>query len=70
MDIKKLTARLAVSQQVAVSDLQAIKTAGFRAVVCKEMEAAVHLRRNFIVQFFGIPFLPALTSDTDRPVLR
>ncbi|WOD18568.1 TIGR01244 family sulfur transferase [Paraburkholderia kirstenboschensis] len=34
MDFKKLTAELAVSQQVAASDLHAIKAAGFRAVVC------------------------------------
>jgi sulfide:quinone oxidoreductase len=34
MDIKKLTAKLAVSQQIAASDLHAIKAAGFRAVVC------------------------------------
>ena len=34
MEIKKLTAELAVSQQIAASDLRAIADAGFRAVVC------------------------------------
>ncbi|MFL9900427.1 hypothetical protein PQR75_28550 [Paraburkholderia fungorum] len=36
MDITKLMPGLAVSQQVAASDLQTIKAAGFRAIVCNQ----------------------------------
>lgn len=34
MDIRKLTVELAVSKQIAASDLRALAQAGFRAVVC------------------------------------
>lgn len=34
MDIKQLTQGLSVSKQIAVSDMEAIKEAGFRAIIC------------------------------------
>jgi len=34
MDIKKLTAGLSVSPQITVADMQAIKDAGFRSIMC------------------------------------
>jgi sulfide:quinone oxidoreductase len=47
MDIKKLTAELAVSQQIAASDLQAIKAAGFRAVICNRPDGEGADQPNF-----------------------
>lgn len=47
MDIKKLTAELAVSQQIAASDLHAIKAAGFRAVVCNRPDGEGSDQPNF-----------------------
>ena len=34
MDIKTLTANLSVTPQITASDMQAIKDAGFRAIIC------------------------------------
>ena len=34
MEIKKLTAGLSVNPQVTVADMQAIKDAGFRSIMC------------------------------------
>jgi sulfide:quinone oxidoreductase len=34
MDIKSLTAELSVSKQILPEDMQAIKNAGFRAIIC------------------------------------
>ena len=34
MDIKKLTTGLSVSPQIVASDLQSLKDAGFRAIIC------------------------------------
>lgn len=47
MDIKKLTAGLSVSQQIAASDLRAIADAGFRAVVCNRPDGEGSDRPNF-----------------------
>jgi sulfide:quinone oxidoreductase len=47
MDIKKLMPGLAVSQQIAASDLQAIKAAGFRAIVCNRPDGEGSDRPNF-----------------------
>jgi len=47
MDIKKLTAGLAVSQQIGASDLQAIKAAGFRAIVCNRPDGEGSDQPNF-----------------------
>ncbi|MFM0040218.1 TIGR01244 family sulfur transferase [Paraburkholderia strydomiana] len=47
MDIKKLTAELAVSQQIAASDLHAIADAGFRAVVCNRPDGEGSDQPNF-----------------------
>src|ERR1700682_1061700 len=47
MDIKKLTAELAVSQQIAASDLRAIEAAGFRAVVCNRPDGEGSDQPNF-----------------------
>ena len=34
MDIKSLTAELSASKQILPEDMQAIKNAGFRAIIC------------------------------------
>ncbi|MGP8436635.1 TIGR01244 family sulfur transferase [Paraburkholderia fungorum] len=47
MDIKQLTAELAVSHQIAASDLHAIKAAGFRAVVCNRPDGEGSDQPNF-----------------------
>jgi sulfide:quinone oxidoreductase len=47
MDIKTLTAELAVSRQIAASDLHAIKAAGFRAVVCNRPDGEGSDQPNF-----------------------
>jgi sulfide:quinone oxidoreductase len=47
MDIKTLTGELAVSQQIAASDLHAIKAAGFRAVVCNRPDGEGSDQPNF-----------------------
>jgi sulfide:quinone oxidoreductase len=47
MDIKKLTGELAVSQQIAASDLRAIQAAGFRAVVCNRPDGEGSDQPNF-----------------------
>ncbi|SAL42340.1 pyridine nucleotide-disulfide oxidoreductase [Caballeronia udeis] len=47
MDIKKLTAELAVSQQIAASDLRAIADSGFRAVVCNRPDGEGSDQPNF-----------------------
>jgi sulfide:quinone oxidoreductase len=47
MDIKKLMPGLAVSQQIAASDLQAIKAAGFRAIVCNRPDGEGSDQPNF-----------------------
>ena len=47
MDIKKLTADLAVSQQIAASALRAIADAGFRAVVCNRPDGEGSDQPNF-----------------------
>ncbi|CAB3778710.1 bifunctional protein tyrosine phosphatase family protein/NAD(P)/FAD-dependent oxidoreductase [Pararobbsia alpina] len=47
MDIKKLTDELAVSRQIAASDLPAIKAAGFRAIVCNRPDGEGPDQPNF-----------------------
>ena len=47
MDIKILTAELAVSQQIAAFDLRAIADAGFRAVVCNRPDGEGADQPNF-----------------------
>ncbi|USU21041.1 bifunctional protein tyrosine phosphatase family protein/NAD(P)/FAD-dependent oxidoreductase [Paraburkholderia fungorum] len=47
MDIKQLTAELAVSHQIAASDLHAIRAAGFRAVVCNRPDGEGSDQPNF-----------------------
>lgn len=47
MDIKKLTAELAVSRQIAASDLRAIADAGFRAVICNRPDGEGSDQPNF-----------------------
>ncbi|WNC94873.1 TIGR01244 family sulfur transferase [Paraburkholderia sp. FT54] len=47
MDIKKLTAELAVSQQIAASDVRAIAQAGFRAVICNRPDGEGADQPNF-----------------------
>ncbi|HEX3636689.1 MAG TPA: TIGR01244 family sulfur transferase [Paraburkholderia sp.] len=47
MDIKKLTAELAVSQQIAASDVRAIAQAGFRAVICNRPDGEGVDQPNF-----------------------
>ncbi|MEA3128725.1 MAG: sulfide:quinone oxidoreductase [Paraburkholderia sp.] len=47
MDIKKLTAELAVSQQIAASDMRAIAQAGFRAVICNRPDGEGVDQPNF-----------------------
>lgn len=47
MDIKKLTVELAVSQQIAASDVRAIAQAGFRAVICNRPDGEGVDQPNF-----------------------
>jgi sulfide:quinone oxidoreductase len=47
MDIRKLTAELAVSQQIAASDMRAIAQAGFRAVICNRPDGEGADQPNF-----------------------
>jgi sulfide:quinone oxidoreductase len=47
MDIRKLTAELAVSQQITAQDLPAIAQAGFRAVVCNRPDGEGADQANF-----------------------
>ncbi|KWR88648.1 bifunctional protein tyrosine phosphatase family protein/NAD(P)/FAD-dependent oxidoreductase [Cupriavidus sp. IDO] len=47
MDIKKLTAELAVSKQIAASDLRTIAEAGFRTLVCNRPDGEGADQPNF-----------------------
>ena len=47
MEIRKLTAELAVSQQIAAHDLRVIAQAGFRAVVCNRPDGEGADQPNF-----------------------
>src|SRR5258708_17083478 len=47
MDIKILTAEVAVSQQIAESDLRGLADAGFRAVVCNRPDGEGSDQPNF-----------------------
>ena len=47
MELRKLTAELSVSPQIAVSDLPAIQAAGFRAIICNRPDGEGADQPNF-----------------------
>ncbi len=75
MDIKTLTGTLSVSPQIAVSDMQAIKDAGFRAIICNRPDGEAGDQPGFAeiekaARMVGIeatyqPIVPGKLSDED-----